>query len=61
MEEMNNNHVPVMLNEVLSFIPKEKKINLIDATFGGGGYSRAILKDCKIKKLNLILFYKYYF
>ena len=48
---MNNNHVPVMLNEVLSFIPKEKKINLIDATFGGGGYSRAILKDFNIKKL----------
>jgi 16S rRNA (cytosine1402-N4)-methyltransferase len=51
VEEMNNNHVPVMLNEVLSFIPKEKKINLIDATFGGGGYSRAILKDFNIKKL----------
>jgi len=48
---MNNNHVPVMLKEVLSFIPKEKKINLIDATFGGGGYSRAILKDFNIKKL----------
>jgi len=48
---MNNNHVPVMLNEVLSFIPKEKKINLIDATFGGGGYSRAILKNFKIKNL----------
>ena len=48
---MNNNHVPVMLTEVLSFIPKEKKINLIDATFGGGGYSRAILKNFNIKNL----------
>lgn len=48
---MNNNHVPVMLNEVLSFIPKEKKINLIDATFGGGGYSKAILKNFNIKNL----------
>ncbi len=48
---MNNNHIPVMLDEVLSFIPKEKKLNLIDATFGGGGYSRAILKDFNIKKL----------
>ena len=48
---MNNNHVPVMLTEVLSFIPKDKKINLIDATFGGGGYSRAILKDFAIKNL----------
>ena len=52
---MNNNHVPVMLNEVLSFIPKEKKINLIDATFGGGGYSKAILTDFNIKKLILLM------
>ena len=48
---MNNNHVPVMLTEVLSFIPKDKKINLIDATFGGGGYSRAKLKNFNIKNL----------
>ena len=48
---MNNNHVPVMLKEVLSFIPKDKKINLIDATFGGGGYSREILKNFNIKNL----------
>ena len=48
---MNNSHVPVMLKEVLSFIPKDKKINLIDATFGGGGYSRAILNDFNIKNL----------
>ena len=55
---MNNNHVPVMLNEVLSFIPKEKKINLIDATFGGGGYSRAILKDYNIKNLVIQIYKK---
>ena len=48
---MNNSHVPVMLKEVLSFIPNDKKINLIDATFGGGGYSKAILKDFNIKNL----------
>ena len=48
---MDNSHVPVMLKEVLSFIPKDKKINLIDATFGGGGYSRAILKDFNVKNL----------
>jgi len=48
---MNNNHVPVMLEEVISFIPTHKKINLIDATFGGGGYSKAILKECNIKNL----------
>ncbi len=49
---MINNHVPVMLEEVKSFIPKDKKINLIDATFGGGGYSKAILKEFEI--INLI-------
>ena len=48
---MNNNHIPVMLEEVMSFIPTNKKINLIDATFGGGGYSRAILKEFNIKNL----------
>ena len=48
---MNNNHVPVMLEEVMSFIPTHKKINLIDATFGGGGYSKAILEEFKIKNL----------
>ncbi len=40
-----------MLKEVLSFIPNDKKINLIDATFGGGGYSKAILKDFNINNL----------
>ena len=48
---MNNNHIPVMLEEVKSFIPNNKQINLIDATFGGGGYTKAILKEFKIKNL----------
>ena len=37
---MSNNHTPVMLKEVKSFIPNDKELNLIDATFGGGGYSK---------------------
>ena len=48
---MKNRHVPVMLNEVKSFIPINKKINIIDATFGGGGYSRLILENFNIGKL----------
>ena len=48
---MNNNHLPVMLNEVQSFIPNNKQINIIDATFGGGGYSKAFLEKFKIKNL----------
>ena len=48
---MINHHVPVMLNEVKSFLPINKNINLIDATFGGGSYSKAILKEFNIKNL----------
>ena len=40
-----NIHEPVMLAEVKKFIPVAKKINIIDATFGGGGYSKALLKN----------------
>jgi len=48
---MKNNHKPVMLEEVQSYIPLNKKINVIDATFGGGGYSRAILAKFDVKRL----------
>ena len=48
---MINNHLPVMLDEVKSFIPNNKKINLIDATFGGGGYSKSILEEFEVKNL----------
>ena len=48
---MKNNHIPVMLEEVQSYIPHDKKINGIDATFAGGGYSRAILKKFDVKQL----------
>jgi 16S rRNA (cytosine1402-N4)-methyltransferase len=43
-------HVPVLLNEVIETLsPKDGGI-YIDATFGGGGYTRALLesKDCKV-------------
>ena len=43
-------HIPVMLNEVLeSIAPKDNEV-YIDATFGNGGYSEAILKsaNCKV-------------
>ena len=48
---IENKHIPVMLNEVESFIPKDKKLNIIDATFGGGGYSKSLLKNFNIEKL----------
>ena len=43
-------HIPVLLNEVItSLSPKEGAI-YFDGTFGGGGYSRAILEsaNCKV-------------
>ena len=40
-----------MLNEVKSYIPHNEKIKIIDATFGGGGYSISILKEFNVEKL----------
>ena len=37
-------HFPVMLNEVLKISLPESKKKIIDCTFGGGGYSKEILK-----------------
>ena len=36
-------HNPVLLEEVLYYLDAKKSGNFIDATFGAGGYSRAIL------------------
>ena len=49
--KMENRHIPVMLKEALSYIPLNKKINVIDATFGGGGYSKSILENFNVEKL----------
>ena len=40
----NKKHYPVMLDQVLSIISPQHGGTFIDWTFGGGGYSRAILK-----------------
>tara|TARA_Y100001970_G_scaffold96577_1_gene121612 strand:+ start:594 stop:1529 length:936 start_codon:yes stop_codon:yes gene_type:complete len=48
---MINKHIPVMLNEVKSFIPNNKKIDVIDATFGAGGYTKSILNEFNVNKL----------
>lgn len=37
-------HVPVMLSDVLSFLPAGNKGIYIDGTFGGGGYTENLLK-----------------
>ena len=43
-------HTPVMLNEVLDALSPRDGGIYVDGTFGGGGYSRAVLDaaDCKV-------------
>ena len=41
---INNQHVPIMANEILSFIDGEKNLSILDCTFGGGGHSKNFLE-----------------
>lgn len=47
---MSGTHTPVMLAEVLHWLAPADGQVIVDATFGGGGYSRAILDhaDCAV-------------
>ena len=49
----NPKHYPVMLNQILSIISPQHGGTFIDCTFGGGGYSQAILKFPLTKVLAL--------
>ncbi len=51
---MSDYHVPVMLEECLKGLNIEPGRTYVDATFGGGGHSRAILE--RIKDGRLIVF-----
>ncbi len=48
---MENLHKSVMIKEITSFLPLKKSINVIDATFGGGGYSKTILEKFNVNQL----------
>ena len=48
---MENLHKSVMIKEIISFLPSSKLINVIDATFGGGGYSKVILEKFNVNQL----------
>ncbi|HEV2652390.1 MAG TPA: 16S rRNA (cytosine(1402)-N(4))-methyltransferase RsmH [Rhizomicrobium sp.] len=43
-------HLPVMLDEVLQMLAPKDGEHYVDGTFGGGGYTRAILEaaDCRV-------------
>jgi len=43
-------HIPVMLSEVIAALAPKDGAHYIDGTFGGGGYTEAILEaaDCKV-------------
>jgi 16S rRNA (cytosine1402-N4)-methyltransferase len=45
-----NGHLPVMLPEVMEYLVPRDGAHYVDGTFGGGGYSRAILEaaDCRV-------------
>jgi 16S rRNA (cytosine1402-N4)-methyltransferase len=49
MSLKNTKHYSVMLSQVLSIISPQHGGTFIDCTFGGGGYSQAILKFPKTK------------
>ena len=54
MAEIKQRHIPVMLNEVLQYLKPQKGEIYVDATFGNGGYSKAILEtaNCKVIALD---------
>lgn len=42
-------HTPVMLGDVVHHLSPKKGEVYVDATFGGGGYARAILESCECR------------
>lgn len=54
MQENGQKHIPVMLQEVLAALNPQKGEVYVDATFGNGGYTRAILEaaNCKVIALD---------
>lgn len=54
MPEIRQKHISVMLQEVLTALKPQKGEVYVDATFGNGGYTKAILEtaDCKVIALD---------
>ena len=50
---MSEGHIPVLLGEVLDVIAPRDGAHYIDGTFGGGGYSRALLEAAECRVLGI--------
>ena len=48
---VNNEHIPVLLNEVIEFLDPQDNHVYVDGTFGRGGYSTAILDKASKSKV----------
>ncbi len=53
MNNLSQKHIPVMLSEVLEALKPSDGNIYVDATFGNGGYSEAILKSANCKVIAL--------
>ena len=56
---VSSKHIPVMLNEVLQSLAPRDGETYVDATFGNGGYTEAILKsaNCHVISIDRDPFY----
>jgi 16S rRNA (cytosine1402-N4)-methyltransferase len=50
---MSNTHIPVLLEEVIAALAPRDGAYYIDGTFGGGGYSRALLERAQCRVLGI--------
>ena len=41
---IKNEHVPIMVEEILSFVNGKNNLSILDCTFGGGGHSKKFLE-----------------
>ena len=48
-----NSHKPVMLKEMLELLSPKEGATYVDATFGGGGYSKGMLESAKCNVLGV--------